>query len=171
MSRRRGLKVSEKPEGGNSGETMTEIRVPECMVEDIARFVAEKGYRIPLFQSRVAAGFPSPADDYIEARLDLNEHLIKNPAATFFARATGESMTGVGIFPGDILVVDRSLSPKNGSIIIAVVDGELAVKRLSMYQGRVELVSENPRYKPIVIPDEASLEVWGVVSYVIHSLR
>ena len=163
--------MRDKPEDSGCEEEMTDIRVPECMVQDIARFVAEKGYRIPLFQSRVEAGFPSPADDYIEAKLDLNEHLIKNPAATFFARATGESMTGVGIFPGDILVVDRSLSPKNGSIVIAVVDGELAVKRLSLSQGKVELISENPRYKPIVIPDESSLEVWGVVAYVIHSLR
>ncbi len=126
--------------------------------------------RPPLYQSKVEAGFPSPADDYVEARLDLNEHLIKNPAATFFARATGESMTGVGIFPDDILIVDRSLPPQHGSIVIAVVDGELTVKRLAIYADRVELRAENPRYKPLVLPSEASLEVWGVVRYVVHAL-
>ncbi len=150
---------------------LTSLQVPRELVADILKFVSGHGYKLPLFQSKVEAGFPSPADDYIEATLDLNDHIVKNPAATFFARATGESMTGAGIFPDDILVVDRSLKPKNGSIIIAVIDGELTVKRLSMYQGRVELLSENPRYKPIVISDEASLNVWGVVSYVIHSLR
>ncbi len=161
--------VSDKNRPGKVGEVMTTIKVPECLVHDIVKYVEGKGFKIPIYQSKVEAGFPSPADDYIEAKLDLNEHLIKNPPATFFARATGESMTGVGIFPNDILIVDRSLTPKNGSIVIAVLDGELAVKRLSIYNGKVELVSENPRYKPIVVPDEASLEIWGVVCHVVHS--
>ncbi len=166
-----GMTVDNNEEESRDYAELTSLQVPRELVADIMKFISGQGYKLPLFQSKVEAGFPSPADDYIEATLDLNDHIIKNPAATFFARATGESMTGVGIFPDDILVVDRSLKPKNGSIIIAVIDGELTVKRLSLYQGRVQLLSENPRYNPIVIPDEASLDVWGVVSYVIHSLR
>ncbi len=161
--------MSKDKEIGRIEEPTTQIKVPESLVGDIVKYVEGKGYKIPLYQSKVEAGFPSPADDYIEAQLDLNEHLIKNPAATFFARATGESMIGVGIFPNDILVVDRSVKPKNGSIVIAIVDGELIVKRLHMMDGVVELRSENPKYRPIKISAETSLEVWGVVCHVVHS--
>lgn len=152
-------------------EKFCDVSVPEGLVEEVLRFVESKGHKIPLYQSKVAAGFPSPADDYIEEKLDLNRHLVKNPAATFFVRATGQSMTGVGIFPDDILLVDRSLTPKNGSVVIAVVDGELTVKRLINDDSGVCLCAENPHYKPIIISDEMSLDVWGVVCYVIHSLR
>ncbi len=121
------------------------------------------------FTSRVEAGFPSPADDYLEGTLDLNEHLIRRPAATFFLRVSGDSMTGAGIYPGDILIVDRSLTPADGRIVIAVVDGELTVKRLSRRRGRIRLLPENPRYPPIEITAEQDLRVWGVVVHAIHS--
>ncbi len=124
----------------------------------------------PLFSSRVEAGFPSPADDYLEGALDLNEHLVKNPAATFFVRVTGESMTGAGIFPGDLLVVDRSLSPESGNVVIAVLDGELTVKRLWQENGRVELRADNPAYAPIRLSGTMELDVWGVVKHVIHAV-
>ena len=124
----------------------------------------------PLFAAKVSAGFSSPADDYMEGTLDLNEHLVKNPASTFFVRVAGESLIGVGIFPGDMLVVDRSLAPQSGNVVIAVLDGELTVKRLWRQNGEVELRAENPAYKPIVLSGTMELDIWGVVKHVIHSV-
>ena len=124
----------------------------------------------PIFLAPVSAGFPSPAEDYIEGRLDLNKHLIKHPAATFFVRVAGDSMTGAGIHPGDILVVDRSLEPRDASVVIAVLDGELTVKRISRREGRLYLVPDNCLYQPLEILEGMEFEVWGVVTSVIHSL-
>jgi DNA polymerase V len=124
----------------------------------------------PLFLSAVSAGFPSPADDFIEQKLDLNDHLVRNPAATFFVRVSGDSMTGASIHSGDILVVDRSLEPKEGKVVIAVLDGELTVKRIARRGGRLQLMPENDRYQPIIVANEADLEIWGVVTAVIHAL-
>lgn len=124
----------------------------------------------PLFGAKVAAGFPSPADDYMEGALDLNEHLVRNPAATFFVRVTGESMRDAGIFPNDLLVVDRSLEPKNGSVVIAVLNGELTVKRIWKRNGQVELRAANPDFPPIRLAGEMELDIWGVVKYAIHQL-
>jgi DNA polymerase V len=110
----------------------------------------------------VQAGFPSPAGDYMEAPIDLNEHIIEHPAATFFMRAEGESMTGAHIPPGALLVVDRALRPQNGSIVVAVVDGEYTVKRLSIYLNERKLIPEspNPKYKPIIITEDMQCEIW-----------
>lgn len=124
---------------------------------------------LPLYTSRIAAGFPSPADDHLEAPLDLNEHLVKHPAATFVVRVDGDSMTGAGIYNGDLLVVDRSLDAKSGSIVVAVVNGEMTVKRLWMRGRHIRLVPENPAYKPIEIRDGLDLVIWGVVAHVIRS--
>ena len=124
----------------------------------------------PLFLASVSAGFPSPAEDYIEGRLDLNRHLIKHPAATFFVRVAGDSMIGAGIHPGDILVVDRALEPQDSNVVIAVVDGELTVKRISQRHGKLFLVPDNQAYEPLEILEEMEFEVWGVVTSVIHSL-
>ena len=124
--------------------------------------------RLPLFGTRVAAGFPSPADDHLENTLDLNEHLVRRPAATFFVRVQGESMTGAGINPGDILVVDRAEEARDGKIVIAALDGELTVKRLSRRDGRVMLMPENPAFEPIPVNEEMSFVIWGVVRSVIH---
>jgi DNA polymerase V len=118
----------------------------------------------------VTAGFPSPADDYVEGRLDLNAHLVKHPAATFFVRVAGDSMIGAGIHPGDILVVDRSLEAVDKRVVIAVVNGELTVKRLRMTQGRITLAAENPAYAPMEIRPDMEFEIWGVVTTVIHAL-
>ncbi|NDF04569.1 MAG: DNA polymerase V [Betaproteobacteria bacterium] len=124
----------------------------------------------PLSSSHVRAGFPSPADDYIESYLDLNTHLIKHPAATFFVTASGDSMKNVGIHSGDILIVDRSIEATHGKIIIAAINGELTVKRLSCQQGRIQLIAENPAYEPIDITEGQDLVIWGVVIHVIHSV-
>jgi DNA polymerase V len=124
----------------------------------------------PLFLVPVSAGFPSPADDYLEGRLDLNKHLIQRPAATFFVRASGDSMIGGGIHDGDLLIVDRSLEPKDGNVVIAVLDGELTVKRIEIHDGKLFLVPENENYPLIPVTEEQSFEVWGVVRHAIHSL-
>ena len=125
---------------------------------------------LPLFTGKVAAGFPSPADDYVEKNLDLNELLVQKPAATFFVRAQGESMLGAGIHPNDILVVDRSLEAIPGKVVICAINGELTVKRLERVNSQWQLKAENPAYADIVIHDELELVIWGVVTNVIHSL-
>ncbi len=125
---------------------------------------------LPLAESSVPAGFPSPADDFIANRLDLNEHLILHPAATFFVRVAGDSMIGAGITDGDILIVDRSLEPTDGRVVIAVVSGELVVKRLRRTEKGWLLLAENDDYAPIEVGEEGEFEVWGVVTNVIHHL-
>jgi len=128
------------------------------------------GRPIPLFSSGVAAGFPSPAEDYIERSLDLNELMIANPAATYFIRVAGESMTGAGINHDDIVVVDRSVPPTSGRIVIAVINGELTIKRLINNQHTCALIAEHPDFPPVQIPEDTELEIWGVVTYAIHKL-
>ncbi len=125
---------------------------------------------LPLFTSKAACGFPSPADDHMDLSLDLNQHLIKHPAATFFVRAAGDSMRGAGIFDGDLLVVDRSLTPKDNSIVIAILDSELTVKRLKMVNGKWFLCPANSAYKPIAVSNFEELQFWGVVTYAIHDV-
>ena len=125
----------------------------------------------PLFSSRVAAGFPSPADDYVEGSLDLNEHLIEHREATFFVRAQGHSMIGAGIIDGDLLVVDRALEARDGDIVIAAIDGDLTLKRLYKRDGVIRLAPENPRYRPIELQEGQELTLWGVVTSVIHRFK
>jgi len=118
---------------------------------------------LPLFGSPVEAGFPSPADDHIEGKLDLNEHLVRRPAATFFVRAAGESMRGAGIFDGDLRVIDRGITPQPDDIVIAVVHGELTVKRLQKVSGAWQLAAENSKFPTLPIRDDGC-EIWGVVT-------
>ena len=159
-----------RPKGqGKYGETTKTLRIPLSRIAAVKRFLeSTTSYKIPLYSSTVRAGFPSPAEDYIETHLDLNEHLIKHPAATFFVTASGDSMTGAGIASGDMLVVDRSLEATHGKIVIAAINGELTVKRLSCTGGIVQLLPENSQYQPIEITDEEELVIWGVVTHVIH---
>ena len=123
---------------------------------------------LDLYAAKVSAGFPSPSSDYLEGKLDLNEHIIKNPPATFFVRVSGDSMTGAGIYPDDILVVDRSEEATSGKIVIAVINGELTVKRLKLSRGGAQLLPENTNYTPIIITPEMDFQIWGVVTFVIH---
>ncbi len=122
----------------------------------------------PLLSSRVEAGFPSPADDHVERSLDLNEELITHPAATFFLRAGGRSMQGAGIHDGDLLVVDRSIPGESGTVVVAVVDGEFTVKRLTRTTRGMILAAEHPDYPPIPIDSETDVSIWGVVTWVLH---
>ncbi|WP_024851404.1 LexA family protein [Hydrogenovibrio kuenenii] len=125
---------------------------------------------LPLYSHKVVAGFPSPADDYVEMVLDLNEKLVRNKAATFLLTVQGESMKKIGIKDGDILVVDKSLTPTDGKIVIAAVDGELTVKRLSIKSTGTWLVPENDHYPPILIREESDVVIWGVVTSTISLL-
>ena len=126
---------------------------------------------LPLFAAGVSAGFPSPAEDYVEIALDLNRELVKHPAATFFARVKGSSMIDAGIEDGDLLVIDKALEAKNGDIAVCFLDGEFTVKRLSVRDDGIYLVPANAEFKPIRIIEENDFLVWGIVAYVIHKLR
>jgi DNA polymerase V len=125
---------------------------------------------VPLVGSTAPCGFPSPADDHLDRPLDFNELLIQNPAATFAVRIAGESMTGAGLFPGDIAVVDRSLTPANGCIVLALIDGEFTIKRYRLVAGTVVLAAENPAFADIAISEVSGLEVWGVLRHAIRML-
>jgi len=125
----------------------------------------------PLYSHSISAGFPSPADDYIQDRLDLNQLLVNNKAATFFLRVKGDSMVNAGIHHGDIIVVDRSVQPAPRSIVVAVVDGELTVKRLITRNGSAELHAENPKYAPICLQEGQELTIWGVVTSSVHQVK
>ena len=124
----------------------------------------------PLATSPVSAGFPSPADDFVENNIDLNEFLIKHPAATFFVRVSGNSMQNANIHSGDRLIIDRAVEPYNNAIIIAILDGEFTVKRIKKSQGSKDLYlqPENSSFRPIKITDTMGFEVWGVVTYILH---
>jgi DNA polymerase V len=142
----------------------------KTIVETIHKAYTAAEHKQPLFKSGVSAGFPSPAADYEEGKLDLNRHLVKNPAATFFVKVNGDSMIGAGIHPGDLLVVDRSLEPADKSVVIAVVNGELTVKRIRIRKGEITLEPENEKYSVRQIAEGVDFEVWGVVTNVIHAL-
>ncbi|MBL4744576.1 MAG: translesion error-prone DNA polymerase V autoproteolytic subunit [Cycloclasticus sp.] len=174
------------------GEPTKAVRVPESLLATVTQLLAYKKQQldsnhtdhpnvflpdfdspvpsIPFYGASVAAGFPSPADDYVEKRLDLNELLINKPAATFFVRAEGESMLGAGIHPGDVLVVDRSVHAGVGKIIVCALDGELTVKRLRSKEGKLVLSPENPNYQDIPLKEEVDMVIWGVVTSVIHNV-
>jgi len=123
---------------------------------------------LPSFESCVPAGFPSPADDYMEKRLDLNDLIVRHPNATFFVKVEGDSMRDAGIQSGDTLVVDRSIEPSHGKIVVAILNGEFTVKRILIETKGVSLAPENPAYPVIFIHPESDFQVWGVVTYVIH---
>ena len=126
--------------------------------------------KLPLLLAGVQAGFPSPADDFIDKRLDLNEHLINHPAATFFVRAVGDSMLGAGIHDGDLLIVDRAVEASAGKVVMAAIGGELTVKRLERERERLLLSPANPDYPSFDVTNREDFEIWGVVSHVIHKL-
>jgi len=128
-----------------------------------------KKFRIPLLNDSVSAGFPSPADDYTEENIDLNEHLISNPFSTFFLRVKGDSMINAGIKDKDLIIVDKSLIAKPGNIIIAMIDGEFTIKRLSIKNDELYLKSENHNYPDFSFKNHIDVQIWGVVIYSIHS--
>jgi len=124
--------------------------------------------KIAFYNSSIPAGFPSPAEDHIDIPLDLNEHLIRHPAATFYVYAKGNSMQNSGIYDGDLLIVDRAVEPKLKNIVIAIIDGEFTVKRISKIKNKIYLLPDNKEYQPIEIKDSSNFQIWGVVIYTIH---
>jgi DNA polymerase V len=165
--------------GRPAGEPTKVVRLP-LPVAVLAKRLADKTLRagdinafldvepqraaaVPLMASPATCGFPSPADDYLDRPLDFNELLIENPAATFAVRIAGESMTGIGLFPGDIAVVDRARTAVDGSIVLALLGGEFAIKRYRRKGARVWLQAENPAFKDIKLNEDSAFEVWGVI--------
>ena len=130
---------------------------------------ATKKFRIPLLNDSVSAGFPSPADDYTEENVDLNEHLISNPFSTFFLRVKGDTMINAGIKDKDLIIVDKSLTARPGNIIIAMIDGEFTIKRLSIKNDELYLKAENNNYPDFRFKNHIDVQIWGVVIYSIHS--
>ena len=128
-----------------------------------------KKFKIPLLTDSVSAGFPSPADDYTEENIDLNEYLISNPFSTFFLRIKGDSMINAGIKDKDLIIVDKSLKARPGNIIIAMIDGEFTIKRLSMKNNELYLKAENHNYPDFRFKNHIDVQIWGVVIYSIHS--
>ena len=135
---------------------------------DLFSIIKNTQINIPVFLDKVSAGFPSPATDYMENKLDLNEYLIKHPAATFIVRASGFSMTNANIYSDDLLIVDRSITPKNNNIVIASIFGDLTVKKLKKKEKSLFLVSANEDYPSIEVKEEMECFIWGVVTYIIH---
>ena len=142
--------------------------IVRVFISEIYRPDRTSRYALPLFLVHVSAGFPSPSEDFLEGRLDLNRHLIKHPAASFFVRVTGDSMINAGIHPNDLLLVDRALEATPGRIVIAVINGDLTVKRLDKRKGKLYLLPENPDYPVLEVTEAMEFQVWGVVTTVIH---
>ena len=161
-----------RPRGSNVyGESTKAIRIPLSRLNEIKALIQHKEpVGFPLYSSRVRAGFPSPADDYIETHLDLNKHLIRHPTSTFFLIASGDSMKDAGIHSGDMLIVDKSIEPVHGRVVIAAIEGELTVKRLSINGAKIQLLPANDQYPPIDITHTQDLVIWGVVMHVIHQV-
>ena len=171
MTRGGKRKGAGRPKGSNLyGEKTRPVRIPVSQVDRVLRFVREGENQLQLYACGVSAGFPSPADDYLEGSLDLNAHLIREPNATFFVRANGESMIGAGIHDGDLLVVDRSARVADGKVVIVALNGELTVKRFRKEKEKSWLMPENSKFKPILLNEQDDTHLWGVVTSVIHSL-
>lgn len=139
-------------------------------IKEILGFEPLSDLKRPLIGYKIPAGFPSPAQDFVEEYLDLNKYLISHPSATYFVRVEGNSMINAGVYSGDILIVDRSLEPVNNKIVVAILEGELTVKRLKIKNGKYYLLPENPDYKSLEIEDWMDMTIWGVVTYVIHQV-
>jgi DNA polymerase V len=175
-----------RPGAGRPNEEPTErLRVPTGLVPSFRTQIAAHKLNLeillphpnpstikrPLVSSHVKAGFPSPADDYIEEWLSIDEDLIDHKEATFFVRAVGDSMIGAGILDGTRLVVDRSLEPRDGDIVVAVIDGDFTVKRLEQRRGKIRLLAENPSYPPIEFKEGQEMTIWGVMVGYYHKAR
>ena len=179
MGRGGARKGAGRPTGqGRFGVKTKPMRIPIDMVEEVSKYILHGDSEswistsklCPLYSSRVSAGAPLPADEYIESHIDLNKYLIHNPIATFFVRASGDSMIGAGIYSDDILIVDRNIEPKHGKVVIAAIDGQLTVKRLCKITEKVILKAENPLYADIEVGEGSQVTIWGVVTSVIHKL-
>ena len=123
--------------------------------------------KLPLYDNGISAGFPSPADDFLDTSIDLNKELIKNKSTTFFARVKGSSMVGAGIDDGDLLIIDKSIKPKSNDIAVCFIDGDFTVKRIDITKDIIWLVAENKKYKPIKVTADNDFTIWGIVINII----
>ncbi len=160
-----------RPKGtGKFGEPTKAVRLPISMITQIMAFIERKGLAFPLYSSRVHAGYPAPDSNIPAERFDLVTHLVPHPDGTFFVRMSGEAMTGIGVYNGDTLIVDKSREPKHGDIVVAVVKGEFTVRRLIIKNKKIELHPENRKFATIKIKDESDLNIWGVVQNTVHDV-
>jgi len=136
---------------------------------DFYKFDNQLSLKIPITENNISAGFPSPANDFLDNKIDLNKELIKNPPSTFYARVNGESMTDMGINSGDLIVVDKSLNPKNGDIAVCYIDGDFTMKYIKIEKDCCWLIAANKKYKPLKIIADNDFIVWGIVIHVIKS--
>lgn len=158
-----------RPRGqGKYGTPTKSVRVPVAIADAVVEYARHR--KQPVYGAKVQAGFPSPADDHVMTGLDIRQYLVKHPAATFFVRVSGDSMIGAGIHDGDLLVVDKSLEPVHGRVVIAAVEGDLTVKRLVQEKGKVLLMPENADFSPLDITANEDVTIWGVVTNVIHAV-
>ncbi len=146
---------------------LTRCQHPEIIRTHVYLEHGSQTYAIPLYASRVSAGYPMPADDCIDRAVHLDRKLVKHPASTFLVIASGDSMVNAGIQSGDMLMVDKQVTPTNGRIVVAAVDGELTVKRLAIEADGMQLLPENPAYRPIPIAPEQHVVLWGVVTMIL----
>lgn len=185
------LRGGKRPGAGRKPgpEPTKPVRIPVSRVDEVRAYLARPALHawgmlaplgvperataraLPLFDGVVRAGFPSPAEDYAEGRLDLNDYLVEHEAATFYVRVKGHSMSGAGILDGDVIAVDRALEPRHGDIVVAVIDGELTVKELHREGGALRLLPHHPDFAPIEVGPGQELSVWGVVKGVVRKLR
>ena len=159
------------PGQGRYGEPTRPVRIPVSLAPKITKAIQSGMFKIPLYGNKVTAGFPSPADDYIETRLDANDIVIDNPTATFFLRVAGDSMIEAGILPGDYIAVDRSIEARQGSIVVASVEGEFTVKYLAKSRGKTVLRAAKAGHPDIVPGEGEEVRVFGVVCGVIRRLE
>ncbi len=149
---------------------MSALKLHSSNSIDIFSASTETPLELPYIDSGISAGFPSPALDFIDLSIDLNKHLIKHPSATFYGRVKGDSLTDAGIHDGDLLIIDRSLEPKDGKIAVCIIDGEFTAKRIKVEKDTLWLVPENKSYKPIQINEHNDFYIWGMVTHVIKNM-
>lgn len=146
-----------------------DLHLPPTNLIELFPAAVETNLEIPFFQEGISAGFPSPALDFEDLKIDLNKHLIRNPSATFFGKVKGQSLKNAGIEDGDLMVIDRSAQPLNNKIAVVFLDGEFTAKRIQKRGNEIWLVPENEAYQPIKLDPDNQFLVWGIVTYVIKS--
>jgi DNA polymerase V len=167
---RKSLNPNGRPRGtGKYGEVTQTVRVPVSMVEEVVDYAASRGHRLRLYENRVSAGTLTPTDDDVKETIQLHDMLVKHPKDTLCVRVQGESMTGVGIMPDDILIVDSREIARDGKIVVAAVNADVTVKRLSKNREGVWLKPENPKYEPIPVGPDDNMVIWGVVTGVVRT--
>lgn len=149
---------------------MAPLKLHTGNIIDIFSADTETSLELPVVESGISAGFPSPALDFIDLSIDLNKHLIKHPSATFYGRVKGNSLKNAGIDNGDLLVIDRSIEPTNGKIAVCFIDGEFTAKRIKITKKEVWLIPENENYQPILVTEDSNLLIWGIVTHVIKDV-